>query len=102
MQMHIESIYGFYHGQDPRTFSPDEEPCTEKELETHRQACKEAESGEWKRDDSGCHSPRPGVLVHKTSMGIGVYQVVMDENGDYVRDATYDDILHEGEWREES
>ena len=54
MILHVECIYGFYHGQDPRTFTPDPESCTEKELQSHRDACTAADNGIWQRDDSGC------------------------------------------------
>ena len=38
MKLHVEAIYGFYHGQDPRTFSPDQESCTPEEVEAHKLA----------------------------------------------------------------
>lgn len=34
-----ESIYGFFHGGDPREFYPDAESCSESELANHRRAC---------------------------------------------------------------
>lgn len=98
--LHVESIYGFYHGQDPRTFSPDAECCSEKELEAHKAACEAAGRGEWFRDDSGCSCPRPGVKLLKSSFGLGVYHVVMTAAGDYVRDASFEDYLRAEEWTE--
>lgn len=100
MKMHVEPIYGFYHGQDPRTFSCDGESCTEKEMAAHRSACEAAHRGEWARDDSGCHQ-RGNVKVLKSSFGLGVYHVVMSEDGDFIRDANYEDYMREGEWQEE-
>jgi len=34
-----ESVYGYYAGGDPRSFSPDGECCTPAELKNHRKAC---------------------------------------------------------------
>ncbi len=102
VKLHLEPIYGFYHGQDPRTFEPDVDCCSKKEIAAHKEACEAAERGEWKRDDSGCSCPRPGVLVSKSSFGIGVYHVVMTWDGDFIRGATYEDMQREGcEWEEE-
>ena len=99
MTLHTEPIYGFYHGQDPRTFSPDAECCTPKELEAHRAACEAAERGDWVRDDSGCHHIH-GAIVCKSSFGIGVYHVVMDAEGNFIRDASYEDWAREEQWSE--
>lgn len=98
-KLHVEPIYGFYHGQDPRTFSPDYESCSEKEVSAHKEACAAAERGEWTPDGSGCHF-HGNVKVLRSSFGLGVYHVVMDAEGDFVRDATYEDYLREGEWEE--
>ena len=98
MKVHIESIYGFYHGNDPRTFTPDSEMCSEKELDNHKRAVEQANSGKRIFDDSGCHHIGNSIIC-KTSMGIGVYQVLMSEDGDYVKDASYEDTLREEpEW----
>jgi len=99
MKLHTEPIYGFYHGQDPRTFSPDAESCTKEERDAHRAACEAAGRGEWVRDDSGCHYAG-NIKLLKSSFGIGVYRVVMSEEGDFVRDATYEDYCREEEWEE--
>jgi hypothetical protein len=45
-RVHVESIYGFYHGQDPRTFTPDSESCTEEEIANHKAAVETLERGE--------------------------------------------------------
>jgi len=37
--------YGYFHGGDPRNFSPDPECSTEAEREAHRVACDEWEKG---------------------------------------------------------
>jgi hypothetical protein len=100
MKCHVEPIYGFYHGQDPRTFSPDGECCTKAEMDAHKTACAAADAGTWADDDSGCHSPRPGVKVLKSSFGLGVYHVVMTDDGEFLRDATYEDFNREGDWEE--
>lgn len=99
MRLHLEPIYGFYHGQDPRTFSPDHESCTEKEIQAHKDMCKAADEGAWMPDDSGCNHVG-STIICKSSLGIGVYHVVMDEDGGYVRDATYEDWKKEGDWDE--
>lgn len=79
---HQESGYGFFHGGDPRDFTPDYE-SSETEIENHRKACElwdEAEArGEtpepekcpsgWIYDDEGkaiCH-------VLRAPYGIGVW-----------------------------
>jgi hypothetical protein len=99
MRAHTEPIYGFYHGQDPRTFSPDMECCTAAEIEGHKAACAAADRGDWVRDESGCHAIR-GAIVCKSSFGIGVYHVVMTEDGEYLRDATYEDYQRDEPWEE--
>lgn len=100
MTLHTEVIYGFYHGQDPRTFSPDGECCSKEEIEGHKAACEAAEKGEWVRDNSGCHHAG-NAIIYTSSFGLGVYHVVMSEDGDFIRDATYEDYCREGEWEEE-
>ncbi len=100
MTVHLEAVYGFYHGQDPRTFSPDRESCSAKELEAHRLACEAAGKGEWVRDGSGCHVKADGVMVHKTSMGLGVYYAVVSEDGDFLRDAAFEDLSRGESWEE--
>lgn len=99
MKLRCESMYGFYHGQDPRTFSPDSESCTVKEIEAHRSAVAAAESGAWEKDGSGCHVTS-GAIFCTSSFGIGAYCVVMDDNGNYVRDASHEDYQREGWWQE--
>jgi hypothetical protein len=101
MTLHCEPIYGFYHGQDPRTFSPDGDCCSKKELDAHRAACELADKGEWVRDGSGCHQTAPGIVVCSSSFGIGVYEVVMSDDGEFIRDATWEDYQREGGWEED-
>lgn len=100
MRVHIEEIYGFYHGQDPRVFEPDEDSCTPKEIAAHKAACEAAHRGEWKPDGSGCHITKDAIIC-TSSLGIGIYSYVVDEDGEFVRDATYEDSLREGPWDED-
>lgn len=81
-QPHIESVYGYFSGGDPRDFFPDAGDCTPEELENHRMACIEATKYEAKRrlecpsyflvDDEGW---RAHVL--KAPFGIGVQNIKM-------------------------
>ena len=100
MTLRLEVIYGFYHGQDPRTFEPDVECCTQKEIDGHRDACAAANKGAWTGDGSGCHITRDAIIC-SSSFGLGVYHVVTTEGGDVVRDASYEDCQREGDWEEE-
>jgi hypothetical protein len=104
VKVHIESVYGFYHGQDPRTFSPDGESCTPEELARHKEACDALNRGETiAPDSSGCHHAEIGgnsAILCSTTMGVGAYEVVMTDDGDYVRDATYEDLQGDAEWEE--
>lgn len=104
LKVHIESIYGFYHGQDPRAFCPDYESCTPEELEHHKQACDALNRGEaLQPDSSGCHHVEIGgstAIVCSTTMGVGSYEVVMGDDGEFIRDATYADLQRDGEWEE--
>jgi hypothetical protein len=99
--LHCESIYGFYHGQDPRTLEPDEDCCTEKESEAHRAAVEAIGAEEFGGDKtgSGCHVMED-MIVCTSAFGPGVYQIVMTEEGVFVRDATFEDVQHEGTWTE--
>lgn len=102
MTLHIEWMYGFYRGQDPRTFRPDKESCSEKEIADHDLAISQADAGTWTPDDSGCHHEVNRVLC-KSSFGIGTYAYVADSEGEYIRDAAYEDVSRETEtWEEDS
>lgn len=82
-------VYGFFHGGDPRTFTPDVEGSTKKEIDHHKKACQfwdELESrGEtpdpekcpsgWILNDDGervCH-------VLRAPYGIGVQMVEFEQ-----------------------
>ena len=41
-----QTVYGGFHSDDPRDFSPDPECSSPEERETHRLACERAERGE--------------------------------------------------------
>lgn len=85
-----ETIYGFYHGGDPRKFHPDHECCSPEEIDRHRRSCAlwdEAESrGEiptpekcesgWIYDADG----KPVMHVLKSSYGIGTYEYESDDD----------------------
>lgn len=81
----VESIYGYFHGGDPRDFHPDYESCTKTEIERHKKACElwneseakgvtpepEACPSGWIFDDNG----KPVAHVLRSSYGIGTYVV---------------------------
>lgn len=51
-----DATYGYYHGGDPRDFTPDEEVCTPEEIASHRAACEAWDRGETP-DPGGPHQP---------------------------------------------
>ena len=83
---HQETVYGGFHGGDPRKFHPDGESCSPKEIENHRRACQlwnEAESrGEtptpekcpsgWIYDEAGAAVAH--VLRMPYGIGVMVYE----------------------------
>lgn len=89
MSKKTEMGYGFFCGGDPRKFWPDQECCSEKELENHAAVCKlwiEAEArGEtptpeacpsgWVYDESG----NPLMHVLHAPYGIGTYKYEIEE-----------------------
>jgi hypothetical protein len=99
-RLHVETIYGFYHGQDPRTFSPDGECCSPPEMAAHKAACAAADRNEWTTDGSGCCVSHDRIVC-SSSFGLGVYHVVMTDEGEFVRDATYEDYCREDGWDEQ-
>lgn len=77
----VGSVYGFFHGGDPRHFHPCGEDSTPEEHENHRKACEVADACErleanpelpcpsgWVRDENG------KVIAHvlRAPFGIGV------------------------------
>lgn len=86
--MRREAIYGFFHGGDPREFSPDYESCSPKEIEAHQKACElfdAAESAGVPMPDLECESGwktlSDGTVCHvlKSSFGIGTYMMDVPE-----------------------
>ena len=83
-------VYGFFHGGDPRDFSPDAESCSEDEISRHRQACQlwdEAESRGETPTPEKCESGwiydennQPVMHVLRSSYGIGTYYYHDDDD----------------------
>lgn len=76
---HKDCGYGYYHGGDPRDFTPDSESCTPEELAAHKAACDAFDAAEsagtpMKPDPGGSGWVAPGVHVLKSNYGIGVYR----------------------------
>lgn len=104
---HQESGYGGFKGGDPRTFCPDHECCTEKEMDDYRKACElwnEAErKGEtptpekcpsgWIRDEQG------KIIAHvlASPYGIGIYAFEFDQfwepGGEREQSVSDDDLI---------
>lgn len=81
-------IYGFFHGGDPREFSPDVESCSEREVTAHRKACALFDAAEAAGQplpgldcESGWETLPDGTVRHvlKSSFGIGTYQMDVPE-----------------------
>jgi hypothetical protein len=84
-----ESMYGHFHGGDPRNFHPDYECCSEEEIANHRKACNLWNASEakgetpepekcpsgWIYDDDG----KPLVHILRAPYGIGVYTIEMEQ-----------------------
>jgi hypothetical protein len=86
--MRRETIYGFFHGGDPREFVPDTESCSEKEISAHRKACELFNAAEAAGlalpgldCESGWETLPDGTARHvlKSSFGIGTYQMDVPE-----------------------
>lgn len=74
---HKESSYGFFHGGDPRDFSPDGENNTDEEKAAHDEACKAFDEADKKGEPlplMRCASgPSPcGGHVLRSQFGLGV------------------------------
>ena len=74
-----EPTYGYFHGGDPRDFSPDAEVCTEAELAAHKEACERWERGERPEYEKHHHDvSQVGNTVVAVSyagaFGLGTYQ----------------------------
>lgn len=81
---YIETVYGFFHGGDPRDFHPDREECSPDEIENHRLACEVAEA-----QAEGRELPCPSGYIYdangdwiahvlRAPFGIGTYQYEME------------------------
>jgi hypothetical protein len=66
------TMYGFFTGGDPRSFTPDDDACTEAEIATWKDDCARAERGEAVRGTPSGQVVAPGVLVCGGSYGVGV------------------------------
>jgi hypothetical protein len=93
MKMATEVIYGFFHGGDPREFSPDDECCSPDEIRRHKAACDLWNEAERKgitptpeACPSGWEMAPDGTQVHvlRAPYGIGTYTVEFgdDDFGD--------------------
>lgn len=77
-KVHEDVCYGFFHGGDPRNFSPDGECSTEEEQAQHKADCEAWDRGE--RPDIGppCEHLSAGdasIIVTKSGYGLGVNNV---------------------------
>lgn len=58
--------YGYFHGGDPRTFTPDAESCTNDEMEKWKTDCKKWDEGERAPTPSSCaFNTEPIALPNK-------------------------------------
>lgn len=57
-----QSVYGYFHGGDPRTFHPDGDDCTPEEYENHRKACELADRLE--REGKAVDLNNPSGWIH--------------------------------------
>lgn len=82
--MSTEIGYGFFPGGDPRRFTPDEECCSPKEIESWEIACAQWDIGNRVVPHSGC-TLKDGRFVNLSTFGIGTYQFEIDEADDEQR-----------------
>lgn len=77
----VGSVYGFFHGGDPRHFHPDSEDCSPQEIENHRKACEQADEADRLNADPGLPCPSGWIrdengkaIAHvlRAPFGIGV------------------------------
>lgn len=76
-EFQADSVYGFFHGGDPRYFHPDYECCSPSEIESHKRACAEADRLAEKRElpcPSGFERVGDGTVIHvlRAPFGIGI------------------------------
>ncbi len=71
-----DTLYGFFHLDDPRDFFPDDECCTPAEIAAWKTACEKAARGEpW-----GPLVERGGGCTASESFGIGTYLIHEDSD----------------------
>ncbi len=86
MKTKTEMGYGFYCGGDPRKFFPDEESCSEKEIENHKKACQL-----WNEMEAKGEAPTPEkcpsgwnedhtVHILRAPYGIGSYEYEVEDD----------------------
>lgn len=88
-----QSVYGFFHGGDPRDFYPDSD-ATEDERAAHKAACEQYE-----RDAVGnpsCCEHRDGMTITKAPFGLGV-NTYRDEEAVKALQIAEKALLEEGE-----
>ena len=66
-----DQSYGFFHGGDPRDFSPDPECSTEEERQRHLAACASWSAGKGNPDPAP-HCGLGGLRVPPPGFGLGV------------------------------
>jgi hypothetical protein len=76
-----EAIYGFPCVEDPNDFTPDAECCTPEEIAFWEDAKKRWEAGERDVRGARCEWLSESVDVTRTSWGIGVNMVEMEDEG---------------------
>ncbi len=79
-----DTAYGYFHGGDPRNFSPDPECSTEAEREAHRVACAEWNAG--KREPlPGPHEALPNGQgwITRSGFGLGVNTMTDEQASDW-------------------
>ena len=74
-----ESMYGSYHGGDPREFMPDVECNTPEEIAAHKAACESWDRGEHVEAEHGrCDIRTNMICCSYGAFGLGVYTIEMD------------------------
>jgi hypothetical protein len=81
MKKHTHGMYGFFHGGDPRRFTPDRED-NEDGIAAHAEACRRADEAEKAAQDPALPSPHinlPGLHVTVAPFGPGAYEYDCDD-----------------------
>jgi len=69
---HREQTYGPFHGGDPRNFAPDEEACSQEEMDRHAAACWDFDAGKVTELAPGCFTFGDGSAWTGQGFGVGV------------------------------